>query len=97
MIIPKQINVAGLKFDVKFVDPEEIDGNLGECNKSKGYIKLNNSLHLKKGIIKQVFIHEVLHVVFDSLYIYNGDEVTVDEKLIDNISLLLHQIILQLN
>ena len=97
MKIPEQITVAGLTFDVKFVDPDEIDENLGLCESDRGLIKLNNSKKWKKEIMEQVFIHEIMHLIFNSLYIRAGDEITVDEKLIDNISLLLHQIILQLN
>ena len=97
MIIPEQINVAGLTFDIKFVDQDEVNGNLGLCNTNRGWVKLNNSSHLRKELIEQVFVHELLHVVLDSLYIDTGDTVTVDERLIDNISLLLHQIVLQLN
>ena len=97
MIIPEQINVAGLTFDIKFVDPDEIDENLGLCESDKGLIKLNNSKKFKKDVMEQVFIHEILHVIFNSLYLKAGDEIVIDEKLVDNISLLLHQIVLQLN
>lgn len=96
MKIPEKITIAGLTVDVLFVDPEEINGNIGECNQSKGYIKLSNAKHIKKDIIEQIFIHELMHIIFDSLYLHEDTEVVINEKLTDNISMFLHQIIVQL-
>lgn len=51
----------GIKWRVKFVDPEELEGKLGCTIFSKNLIRLNNGILPK--LKEQTFLHELLHAI----------------------------------
>lgn len=90
MKIPSEFQVMGHTITVKFVSKsfaEELEF-LGRYN------HLEHTLELKRGMTDSqtlhTFFHEIMHCVLDSL---NEEELSKDEKLVDNIGGLLAQAI----
>ena len=88
IFIPKTFQLFGHTF--KVVQPPKVDAqkSLGECNSSTNIIKLRRSL--KKESKEQVYLHELVHAILDSL---SYDELSDDEVFVDQFSKALHQIL----
>lgn len=66
MKIQKQVKIGGIEYIVEQV--EEISNNqdiLGEIYFTKEKIQLKNSLNVNTNYAKEVFLHEILHGVFE--------------------------------
>jgi len=97
MKIPEKLEVAGITYDIKEVEsdcPELSYGGLvGSQYHTEQYIMLSEKL---KGDVKcQVFTHEFVHAICDSLNI-TDETVCIDERFVESFSQLLYQVLKQL-
>lgn len=89
MVIPKKVKIGGMEYNVTRVTrPCANDTNVdGEIIYDKATIALRQGLEACKDYDDMVFIHEVLHGIFNHMCIEQ------DEQLIEKISKGLHQVI----
>lgn len=78
---PKKLKIGGHIYKVKLVDPEEIGEDCGECDRSLGIIKINNSMPSSQ--LYETLLHEVIHAI----------HATLREEEVDMLSALLYQVI----
>lgn len=82
--IPETFMVGALTWQVKMVDPKELQGDCGDADRATQTIRINWDL---TGDMKEAtFLHEILHVL----------EIDMDHSHVETMSVLLHQIIRQL-
>ena len=97
MKIPKEIEVAGIVYNIKKVEPEDPNLNHGNLvasqNKMNNLICLSNTLNDQQ--MGQSFTHEVVHAICDALDV-SWEEIKVDERFVESFSQLLYQVIKQL-
>lgn len=97
MKIPKKIIIGAVEITIH--EREELDGgNLqGSSNCSLGVICLFTKENKPPSKVEQTFFHELTHQILDlSGYYSGGSNNPYDETFIDTISLLLHQVVLQI-
>ena len=91
--IPKRFKIFGQTIEVEFVD----DLVQSHDNRGEAYFRRNKILIQEdcKGVrttreqIEQVFLHEVIHIVFNEL---REDVMRDNEPLVDRIASALHQV-----
>lgn len=72
---------------------KELKGLLGWCNSSGGTIDValtHEGEKLRKDFVEQTFLHEVVHSIFNEI---GRDNLSTDERLVQQFSLLLHQML----
>jgi hypothetical protein len=85
--IPNKVNVAGINYDVKETDNLSLDHGLGgQILYEKGLIKIDSSMCEDKK--EQIFVHEVLHSIFNEA---GYDE--QDEDQVNRLSIVLYQVL----
>jgi Zn-dependent peptidase ImmA (M78 family) len=88
-MIPNKVKVAGVEYQVKEVPFVEIEHNRnyqGACRYSESTIEILNSL--SKDRKEQVFVHELLHAIFNEAG-YNDHE----EDMVNRLGIILHQVL----
>ncbi|WOD61769.1 ImmA/IrrE family metallo-endopeptidase [Niallia taxi] len=88
-MIPNKINVAGIDYSVHFVDFIEIDGNRnyqGSCSYQESEISVLNNL--SKNRKEQVFVHELVHAIFNEA----GFDAQ-DEDMVNRLGIVLYQVL----
>lgn len=93
--IPKSFGLAGQRFDVKFVDDEEMERRAGAPayglfvpDELTIYL-VRPRRALKRSVILQTFYHELFHAIF-----WVANHKWTDEKLVDQCGHLLHQAVM---
>lgn len=87
MILPTEVNILGITYKVfeeQVVNKSE--PRWGEIDFNKQIIKIDSTLQEDKKT--QVFLHEIIHGIFDELGFYEQSE---DEKLVQSLATALHQ------
>lgn len=97
MNIPNKIEIAGLIYTVKLVNPESAELNYGTLNGSQSKqtceIFLNELLNGQH--LNQSFLHEITHAILDALSI-SDRETMLDERFVESFSQILHQVTKQI-
>ena len=97
MKIPKQIEIAGIVYDIEIVKPDDpkldYGRQMGLQDPKSCSIFLEHRLN--EQVEAQVFIHEITHAILDALQI-SDREIMLDERFVESFSQLLHQVIKQL-
>ena len=97
MKIPDKIMIGGVEFTVhKDLDEKSGPGFSGSANATQAVICLYNLSGRPESKTEQVFLHELLHMIIDTLGYNSGESGPYDEVFIDSVSLLLHQTINQI-
>ena len=92
MKIPDKIMIGGVEFSIhKDLDEKSGPGFSGSANATQAVICLYNTHGRPKSKTEQVFFHELLHMILDSLGYESGVSGPYDEVFIESVSLLLHQ------
>lgn len=88
--IPGKFYLGGSKIDVVFVEQVSGEGKDidGMAMYSKSRIEIKNDKEYSDSYKEWVFFHELIHHVFNSI---GEDEMKHNEKLVDQVALLLHQ------
>lgn len=82
MILPKTVNILGITYKVLEVDTvNKNEPRFGELNFATSEIRIDKELPDEKKI--QVFMHEILHGVFDGL---GMEELCTDERAVQSIA-----------
>lgn len=92
-MIPSEVKVAGVNYQVKEVETVIIDGSTdyaGSCDYFNSEIELVSSLSKTKK--EQVLIHEVLHACFHEAGFQEQDEDTINR-----VSIVLYQVLKENN
>jgi hypothetical protein len=96
MKIPDKMMIGAIEFEIKNeleeIVPSEYNGS---CNATHALIILHADDKRAKTKTEQVFFHELIHAILDSLG-YNSGMEPYDEVFIESVSLLLHQAISQI-
>ncbi|MGM0807501.1 MAG: hypothetical protein ACQET8_22610 [Bacillota bacterium] len=88
-MIPTTVNVAGVNYNVVEKEYIEIYGGRnyqGSCKYADGLIEVLSDLHSDKK--EQVFIHELVHAVFEAA---GFDE--QDEDMVNRLGIVLYQVL----
>jgi len=89
--IPTTFKIAGQPWKVEFDnDLLAKDGEYGHCHEVTNTIVLQNSGPIPHERVEATFIHELLHAIFHEL---GYDNLNTDEKLVNSLSTLLHQVL----
>lgn len=91
-IIPNNFLIGACEFNTHMVEDID-DTGLGRSTECLGIIKLAKEWQgkeLPKSSIEKTFFHELLHMFFDAI---GEKELSDNERLVDSLSLLLHQYI----
>ena len=97
MKIPTNINIAGLNWTIKCVDPNSHELVAGT---TVGHIYYDQLLivysqHLHPDIAEQTVLHELTHAVMFMLGRASDSKIDLDESFIDSFSMYQHQILQQ--
>lgn len=91
--IPKKFKLFGQTYTVEIHDDYE-DGNdsqgVAQFNKNKIVLQNQKSLKRPDSKTEQVYLHEVIHVIFNELH-YAKE--TYNEQMVDQLANCLHQIL----
>lgn len=92
MRIPKKYRLYGIEVKV-ITDPCLIqrEDNVGEYHSREGYILLQpntNGYRVVRSQAEKVFCHELVHSILDAM---SEEELSKNEKFVDNFGSLLHQ------
>ena len=96
MRIPSKFKMIGRSVDVLFSDELLAEqGNLGLCQYAKSTITLceKGGKRVPREMMEVVFLHEWLHMALETL---GRDDLSVDEKLVDQLSELMYQLLPQI-
>ena len=86
--MPKEINILGVLFTVEEVDTvNKVEPRKGEIDYLSNVIKIDRNM--PQSLKEQVFMHEILHAVFELQGWY---EMAENENLVQSIATALHQI-----
>lgn len=86
-MVPRNFNILGRTFTVRYVD--ELGNDRGVCDFERGIIVLCSS-NMADDRIEQTFWHETVHAI---LYAMGESDLSSDEKFVDKLASLLHQVI----
>jgi len=92
MKIPKSIKIGWRKYKVVYVkDLQDAEGNdlLGQINYNANVIRLESN-HISEDYGNVVFLHEVVHGLFNSLGL---NEQNNNEDIVDGLSEIMYQVI----
>ena len=93
MKIPKKFKLFGQTYTVE-IHADHEDGNdnqgIAQFNKNKIILQDHKSLKRPETKTEQVYLHEVIHIIFNDL---NYPKETYNEQMVDLIASALHQII----
>lgn len=97
MNIPDKITLGAIEFEICNSLEEVIPSVYsGSANATEARIVIHKQPERSKGKTEQVFIHELTHMILDSLGYESGVDGPYNEIFIESISLLLHQAIVQI-
>lgn len=88
-MIPNKVKVAGIEYVVEFPEFVEIDGSRnyqGSASFRQDKIKVLNSLSKQRQ--EQVFVHELVHAIFNEAG-YEED----DEDMVNRLGIVLYQVL----
>lgn len=68
----KSIRISGINYEIKFLDPEQMGGNIGLADFNKQQILINNSFTEQTQRI--AVLHETLHILDKSYNIKMTEE-----------------------
>lgn len=86
-MLPNKIDVAGINYEIKEVDGlSEEHGLGGQILYEKGIIKIDSDMCQDKK--EQIFVHEILHAVFNE----SGYD-KQDEDMINRLGIVLYQVL----
>lgn len=86
--IPSEFQLLSRTFKIIQVPKISINGELGMCYSQQGIIKLRKNL--KRELKEQIFWHETVHSILDSL---GYDKLSEDESLVDSMGSAIYQVI----
>lgn len=94
MKIPDTFKIAGQTWKVVYDrDLIATEDEFGSCNEVTNEIRLQEEGPISRERVEATFIHELLHAIF---YELGQTNLTADEKLINSLSTLLHQVFTQI-
>jgi|GEM_PF-4485860 len=97
MKIPDKITLGAIDFTVhKDLDEKSSPGFSGSANATQAVICLYNTSGRPKQKTEQVFVHELVHMIIDTLGHETGVPGPYDEVFVESVSLLLHQAMIQI-
>jgi Zn-dependent peptidase ImmA (M78 family) len=89
LIIPKTVRVGAIDYDVDYADVVVIDGSInyaGSCDFENSQILIIDKLKESKKFA--VFMHELVHIMFDQAGYHEHDE-----DMVERLARVLHQIL----
>lgn len=87
-MVKKMLNIAGIDYEIKMIDGEYCDDNMGKAKFAEAKIFINKSMPLQ--VQENVLLHEILHICYRNGYLNKNDE---EERIVEVLTNFLYPVL----